>query len=164
MFQVQNLFTDFIAVADRFAFAAKCGYAVLPLLPFACLTVNVGGLLLARRIRQDITDRTARLLRYDVDLLSAGSVMSQPAISADRRGSLATAKLKELAIKDPEGDPGWEQASQQALELLELRKAEGDLVTASSTVAAASVVVFGSTIYLATFMGSGDFVDGNWAS
>lgn len=65
--------------------------------------------------------------------------------------------LRQLTVKDPEDDPSWQLQAQQALELLELRKAEGDLIVASTSIAVCALVALGFAAYLTAFVFSGNY-------
>lgn len=142
--------------------AVKTTCLVLPLLPLSCLALNVSGLFLARRLHRNIVSRSSRLMRQD-DAIFDGRDSSSPSMPThipappDRRGSVAMSVLRQLTVKDPEDNPSWQVQAQQALELLELRKAGGDLIVASTSIAVCAAVALAFSIYLTIFVFSDNY-------
>lgn len=134
---VSPAYNAFLASVDRWKASTVIQYTTLFLLPLFCLSLNLGGLLLARRLRRQSATQLHRLSMgsFNVDLNTVTEETTvappPPLVDPDRRGS-TTSALRKLAVKKhAEGDVEMELASQQAVELLGMLKAESDLVTVS---------------------------------
>lgn len=130
---------------------------IVPIMPLSILLMNLGGLFLARRLHRNIVTRSSRLMRFEDDLVESSRLESSATPIPDRRGSVAMSVLRQLTVKDSEDNPGSRVQAQQALELLELRKAEGDLIVASVSIAVVALGAIAFAVYLARFVWSGNY-------
>lgn len=113
-------------------------------MPLACLILTLCGLLLARQIRTQARTQIERFaaaaLHVDVVEVESDGPPSLPPrrgsyVDTARRGSVTPSVLRKLAVmKHADGEVdsnGLEQASMEAQKILEMLKAESDLVTVS---------------------------------
>ncbi|KAK4055388.1 hypothetical protein OIO90_003226 [Microbotryomycetes sp. JL221] len=180
------LYRAFLERADLYQNAMIAQFLSLWVLPFCAFALNLGGVLLARRLTREIKQKEIQFNRVQVafssidteDIPATNVNEKQDACvggSQQRKNSglsqltlsprLTNQELRTIVAQiDGDSDSNHQATALQAQEILDLRRASRDLWANTMTVLFASVLILGACVYLAWWVKTGRIITGSWPS